>query len=502
MRQDNDLPTVPHLTAEERAALGKRARAQTPRSSHGEWTVAADRPDPIDLLSEQASERVPELVPIRHGRMLVSPFSYFRGAALPMVADLAGTPTSGLQAQLCGDAHLSNFGIFGSPERHLVFDVNDFDETAPGPWEWDVKRLAASLEVAGRENGLEEKQRRRIVRQAVRSYRESMREFADMSMLEVWYAHLDMDDLLPRFNSLLDPKRTPSVWRAIAKARAHDSHQAFEKLCHILDGEPRIVHDPPLIVAVETLQGRAGGAGNEEPGGDAPHGNGANRESGTGDAIDGDSGREATARAIEEIVRAYTLTLEPDRRRLLEQYRFVHLARKVVGVGSVGTQAWILLLLDGRGTPLLLQIKEASESVLETYTAKSQYDNHGQRVVAGQRLVQAVSDIFLGWERAGWSGVERDYYIRQLRDWKGSADVEGMTPEGMELWGRMCGWTLARGHARSGDRIAIASYLGKSDVFDRAIADFAVAYADQNEHDYRALREAVAAGRLTAETGL
>ncbi len=482
--------------------MGKRARTSAPRSSHGEWTPAADRSDPVDLLSEQASERVPELVPIRHGRMLVSPFSYFRGAALPMVADLAGTPASGLPAQLCGDAHLSNFGIFGSPERHLVFDVNDFDETAPGPWEWDVKRLAASLEVAGRENGLDEKQRRRIVRQAVRSYRESMREFAGMSMLEVWYAHLDMDDLLPRFNSLLDPKRTPSVWRAIAKARAHDSHQAFEKLCHILDGEPRIVHDPPLIVAVEALQGGVDGAGDEDPGDSAPHGNGANGERGREDTTDGDGGREATARAIEEIVHAYALTLEPDRRRLLEQYRFVHLARKVVGVGSVGTQAWILLLLDGRGTPLLLQIKEAGQSVLKTYTAKSQYDNHGQRVVAGQRLVQAVSDIFLGWERAGWSGVERDYYIRQLRDWKGSADVEGMTPEGMELWGRMCGWTLARGHARSGDRIAIASYLGKSDVFDRAIADFAVAYAEQNERDYRALRDAVAAGRLTAETGL
>jgi uncharacterized protein (DUF2252 family) len=464
-------------------ALGKRARAMTPRSSHSTWTPATERRNPVELLSEQANSRVAELVPIRHGRMLVSPFSYFRGAALPMACDLATTPSSGLDAQLCGDAHLSNFGIFGSPERHLVFDVNDFDETAPGPWEWDVKRLATSLEVAGRENGLTNKQRRRIVLQTVHSYRESMREFAGMAMLDVWYAHLDMDELLPRFRSLLDPKRTPSVWRAITKARAHDSHQAFEKLCEVLDGEPRIVNDPPLIMAVEAFQPGV------RVGGDV------------GATSDGDT-HNAVGEAIGEIVRGYTRTLEPDRQRLLEQYRFVHLARKVVGVGSVGTEAWILLLLDGRGTPLLLQIKQAEASVLEPYTSGSQYANHGERVVTGQRLVQAVSDIFLGWERSSWCGAERDYYIRQLRDWKGSADIEGMTPEGMELWGRMCGWTLARGHARSGDRIAIASYLGKSDVFDSAIADFAGAYANQNERDYSELQRAVGSGRLAAEIGL
>ncbi len=490
-------PHAPHLTLQERAALGKRARAETPRSSHGAWAPASDRRAPVELLSEQARTRVAELVPIRHGRMLVSPFSYFRGAALPMTCDLAGTPTSGLEVQLCGDAHLSNFGIFGSPERHLVFDVNDFDETAPGPWEWDVKRLAASLEVAGREHELSDRQRQRIVRQAVRSYRESMREFAGMAMLEVWYAHLDMDDLLPRFRSLLDPKQTPSVWRAITKARAHDSHQAFEKLCEILDGEPRIVDDPPLIVAVEAF-----GPGARVGGGDEHIGDARTRVGDSGEAIGADSERDMVAEAIEEIVRGYALTLEPDRRRLLEQYRFVHLARKVVGVGSVGTEAWILLLLDGRGTPLLLQVKQAEASVLEPFTARSQFANHGERVVAGQRLVQAVSDIFLGWERSAWNGAERDYYIRQLRDWKGSADVEGMTPAGMELWGRMCGWTLARGHARSGDRIAIASYLGKSDVFDRAITDFAGVYADQNERDYRTLQEAVGNGSLAAELGL
>ncbi len=458
------------LSVDARVARGKDARAEVPRSSHAVWERSTDRCDPIALLQEQAKARVPELVPIRHGRMLVSPFTYYRGAALPMAADLAATRDSGLQVQLCGDAHLSNFGIFGSPERHLFFDVNDFDETARGPWEWDVKRLAASLEVAGRENAFTKKQRRGIVRRAVRSYRETMTEFASTPTLGVWYAHLDMDELLPRFRSLLNPKKTPSVWRAVAKARAHDSHQAFEKLCHFLDGEPRIISDPPLIMPVEHLL----------------------------EGIDPDVVRDG----MHKIVRSYRRTLESDRGHLLEQYRLVHLARKVVGVGSVGTEAWILLLLDDHGAPLLLQVKEADRSVLERSTSESQFSNNGERVVAGQRLMQAASDIFLGWECFDWDGDERDYYIRQLRDWKGSADIAGMTPAGMQLWGRMCGWTLARGHARSGDRIAIASYLGKADAFDRAIADFSVAYADQNELDYQALREAVASGRLAAETGI
>jgi uncharacterized protein (DUF2252 family) len=461
---------VEHLSAKERALRGKRARADVPRSNHAVWDPSANRSDPIDLLEEQARTRIPELVPIRHGRMLVSPFTYYRGAALPMAADLASTPNSGLTVQLCGDAHLSNFGIFGSPERHLFFDVNDFDETAPGPWEWDVKRLAASLEVAGRENGFSRKERRNIVRRAARSYRETMRELADMSMLEVWYAHLDMDELLPRFQSLIDPDKTPGVWHAIAKARAHDSLQAFEKLCRAMDGEPRIVHNPPLIVPVEEFVA----------------------------GVDSD----VLLETLHKIIRSYKHTLGPNQRHLLEEYRFVHLARKVVGVGSVGTDAWIMLLLDAHGSPLLLQIKEAEASVLEQFTSKSEFSNHGQRVVAGQRLMQAASDIFLGWERFTWEGRERDYYIRQLRDWKGTADIEGMTPAGMRLWGRMCAWNLARGHARSGDGIAIASYLGRSDVFDQAIADFSIAYADQNEGDYLAMQEAVRNGRLDAETGI
>ena len=401
--------------------------------------------------------------------MGVSAFSYFRGAALPMAADLATTPTSGLTVQLCGDAHLSNFGIFGTPERHLVFSLNDFDESHPGPWEWDVKRLAASIEIAGREHGFGDDERGRLVRRAVRSYRETMRELARMTILEVWYAHLDMEDLLPRFRALLDPKRTPAVWRAATKARAHDSLQAFEKLCHAPGGEARIVHDPPLIVPIEDLPQH----------------------------IDA----EAVSSTLHRILRSYRRTLQPDRRHLLDKYRVAHLARKVVGVGSVGTAAWIVLLLDERGTPLFLQIKEANASVLEQFTAKSRFSQHGARVVAGQRLMQAASDIFLGWQRFDWEGGQRDCYIRQLRDWKGSADVAGMTPAGMELWGRMCGWTLARAHARSGDRAAIAAYLGKSSTFEHAIADFAGAYADQNERDYEAFRAAVGAGRLEAATG-
>jgi hypothetical protein len=458
------------LTVEQRVSRGRAARERTPRSSHALWEPPAGRSDPVDQLEAQAETRLGELVPIRHGRMLVSPFTYFRGAALPMASDLASMGDSGLMVQACGDAHLSNFGIFGSPERHLFFDVNDFDETATGPWEWDVKRLTASLEVAGRDNGFTKKQRTAIVRRAARSYRETMRHFARTPMLGVWYAHLDMDEMLPRFRSLLNPKKTPSVWRAIDKARAHDSHQAFEKLCAFEQGEARIISDPPLIMPVEECVHVV------DPG--------------------------VMEQGMATIMRSYRRTLAPNRRHLLDHYRFVHLARKVVGVGSVGTDAWILLLLDDHGAPLLLQVKQAETSVLEQFTRRSRFSNHGQRVVAGQRLMQAASDIFLGWERFDWGEHSRDYYIRQLRDWKGSADIRGMTPAGMELWALMCGWTLARGHARSGDRIAIGSYLGKSDVFDRAIADFSVAYADQNERDYSSLADAVSSGRLAAQTGI
>jgi uncharacterized protein (DUF2252 family) len=457
-------------TRSEREARGKAARDVVPRSAHAVCDAPTERRDPIELLEEQARTRIPELVPIRYGRMVVSPFTYFRGAALPMAADLACTPTSNLPVQLCGDAHLSNFGMFGSPERHLFFDVNDFDETAPGPWEWDVKRLSASLEVAGRDNSFSERQRKDIVRSAVRSYRETMAELSSMSMLDVWYAHLDCDQLLPRFSASLDPKKTPSVWRAVSKARAHDSYQAFDKLTHDAGGEPRILSDPPLIVPVEEF--------------------GADISSAEG------------SKWLNGAIRSYSRTLQPDRRHLLEQYRFVHLARKVVGVGSVGSDAWIVLFLDhAHHTPLFLQIKQAEASVLERFTSKGGFSNHGQRVVCGQRMIQSATDIFLGWLRDDRDGIDRHYYIRQLRDWKGSADIAGMTVAGMDLWGRMCGWTLARAHARTGDRIAIASYLGTSDSFDRAISRYAKAYADQNERDYKAFRSAVRAGRLVAESG-
>jgi uncharacterized protein (DUF2252 family) len=458
-------------SSDERVKQGKSARRATPRSSHARHERPVDSRHPIELLEEQATTRVPELVPIRYGRMLVSPFAYFRGAALPMTADLAAAPTSGLKVQICGDAHLSNFGIFGSPERHLVFDVNDFDETAPGPWEWDVKRLATSLEVAGRDDDFSSEEREGIVRGAVRSYRTSMREFARMSMLDVWYAHLDVEKLLPRFQGLLDPKKTPSVWRAITKARAHDSHQAFDKLARTVGDEPRIVSDPPLIVPIEEF----------------------------GVDIHSPAGGEW----LQSIIGSYSRSLQPDLRHLLDQHRIVHLARKVVGVGSVGTDAWIVLLLDHtHREPLFLQVKQAEASVVERFTSKCLQANYGQRVVYGQRMMQAAGDIFLGWERDTRDGQVRDYYIRQLRDWKGSADISGMTPAGMSLWGRMCGWTLARAHARTGDRVAIASYLGGSDVFERALVLYARSYADQNEQDYAALQEAVRAGQVIAEPAL
>jgi uncharacterized protein (DUF2252 family) len=406
--------------------------------------------------------------------MLVSPFTFYRGAALIMAADLASTPTSGLHVQLCGDAHLSNFGVFGSPERRLLFDVNDFDETLPGPWEWDVKRLTASLAIAGRNNGYTGAQRRDIVLAGAREYRTAMAQFASMPNLEVWYAHLEMETLLQQLQSQFDPKRVKAVQKNVAKARTKDSVQAFTKLTSETNGEPRIVSDPPLIVPMEEL---------------LPEGIELSK----------------TTDLLVRLLRTYRRTLETDRRHLLEQFRFAHIARKVVGVGSVGTRAWVILLL-GRdsGDPLLLQAKEAQESVLERFVGKSAYTNHGQRVVAGQRLMQATSDIFLGWERveSPLDGTTRDFYLRQLKDMKGSAEVETMLPDGLAAYARMCAWTLARAHARSGDRIAIAAYLGKSASFDRAIADFAEVYADQNERDYERLQNAVKTGGIEVRTGL
>jgi uncharacterized protein (DUF2252 family) len=460
-------------TSEDRAIAGKAARAASPRREHADWEPAPDRPDPVALLECQAVTRVPQLVPIRYGRMLVSPFAFFRGAALPMAADLAPTPTSGITVQLCGDAHLSNFGVFGSPERRLVFDINDFDETHPGPWEWDVKRLAASFAVAGRERGFAAHKRAEIVGEVVREYRTAMRAFASMRNLEVWYAHVDADQLLDALSGELSHRETAGTKAALAKARTRDSMRAYEKLTHLVDGEPRIVSDPPLIVPVEELRGDIAGE---------------------------DLGRWWT-----KVFRDYRRTLAPERRLLLDQFDLVHFAHKVVGVGSVGMMAWIALLLgrDG-GDPLFLQIKEAQPSVLEEFLGASAFDNCGQRVIVGQRLMQTASDTFLGWKRIARfaGGGRRDFYVRQLHDWKGSADVDRMRPGDMSAYGRLCGWTLARAHARSGDRIAIAAYLGSGTTFDDAIVTFSERYADQNERDYQALVDAVQSGRIEAQTGL
>jgi uncharacterized protein (DUF2252 family) len=441
----------------------------TPLESHAEFRPDGSR-DPVGLLLEQSKSRVPELVPVRHGRMLVSAFTFYRGAALPMAADLATTPTSRLQVQLCGDAHLSNFGAFASPERELVFDVNDFDETLPGPFEWDVKRLAASLAVAGRDNGFRRKARRKIVLTAAESYRTAMRGFAEQTFLEVWYAHLDIEQAIREFRSQLKAKRFTKVEKMLAKAHTRDSTRALSKLTTVVDGHRRIISDPPMVVPVEEVFA------------------------------------EVQASALYEEIRTvlgkYRRSLQSDRRHLLEQFTLVQAARKVVGVGSVGTRAWILLMDSGDGVePLFLQAKEAQPSVLADYCGRSQYTNQGERVVAGQHLMQAESDIFLGWTRVpGPDGVDRDYYVRQLKDWKFSLPIERAVPSGMVVYARVCGWTLARAHARSGDRVALAAYLGDSDTFDQAIADFAETYADQNERDYAALQAAAKDGRAEATT--
>ncbi len=463
-----------HLTPAERAVRGKAARAEVPLESHAVFDPPADRPDPVALLEEQAKSRVPELVPVRYGRMMASPFSYYRGAALPMAADLAATPVSGLAVQACGDAHLSNFGIFGSAERRLVFDVNDFDETLPGPWEWDVKRLAASLEVAARDNGFSGKKRREIVAATVASYREAMRGFAGMTNLDVWYASADMDQARAQFESQMKARQRKLIGKGLAKARTRDSMQEVAKLTRIVDGQPRIISDPPLLVPIDEL-------------------------------LPEQADRKGFQAQLVDLIAKYRRTLETDRRYLLEQFEFADMARKVVGVGSVGTRCWIVLMLGRDASDaLFLQVKEAEASVLSRFLGASQYHNQGQRVVAGQRLMQASSDIFLGWQRteAGLDGRSRDFYVRQLRDWKFSLDIETMVPRGMRMYGQLCAWTLARAHARSGDRIAIAAYLGGSDTFDQAITAFAAAYADQNAKDHDALVAAVASGRITAEPDL
>jgi hypothetical protein len=456
-----------HVTAADR---GKAARSVAPRSGHATWRPAADRLDPVAILRQQATTRTPQLVPIRHGRMLRSPFAFFRGAAAIMAADLAATPRTGLNVQLCGDAHLANFGVYAAPDRDLVFDLNDFDETLPGPWEWDVKRLAASFAIAGRDRGLEPAERRDAVVAAMRSYREGMREFAAMRTLDVWYARLDVAQQFARWAEGGGAEARRRADRALEKARRKDSLRAVAKLTREDNGRPRIVSDPPLIVPL-------------------------------GELLPDEQAARVEAE-LTGLLRGYARTLQPDRRHLLNAYRPVEMAHKVVGVGSVGTRAWIVLLLgrDARD-PLVLQVKEAQRSVLEPYTRRSRQANQGRRVVDGQRLMQAASDVFLGWLRVpqGLDGNVRDFYVRQLWDAKVSVPIEELGAQQLARYGEVCGWTLARAHARTGDREAIAAYLGGRDRFDKALAAFAERYADQNERDHAALAAAVEAGELDAD---
>ena len=462
---------VVHLSEGERVARGKAVRGEVPRSVHAGWEPSAGRPSPVELLEEQARSRVPELVPIRYGRMLVSPFTFYRGAAFLMASDLSGLPRTGLNVQLCGDAHLSNFGGFAAPDRRVVFSINDFDETHPGPFEWDVKRLVASFAVAGRDRGFDDKEREQVNLAVGRAYREAMARYAGMGNLELWYTRVDVEELFGELRRAVSAKERKRAEQNLAKARSKDSLKAFAKLTEIVDGEPRIAADPPVVVPAEEIVGERLGEFEE---------------------------------FLRSAIRSYRRTLAGDRRRLLERYRYVHAARKVVGVGSVGTRAYIMLLLGSdTGDPLFLQFKEAEASVLEPFLGKSEFSNHGQRVVEGQRLTQAASDIMLGWIRIdGIDDVKRDFYVRQLWDAKGSALVDVMGPRLLRIYAGICGAELARAHARSGDAIAITSYLGTNDTFDRAIALFAESYANQNERDYKTLTNAVNDGHITAETGV
>jgi uncharacterized protein (DUF2252 family) len=462
---------APRPTPKQRRAYGRAQRATAPLEAHGAFRRPADARDAVTLLEEQSADRLPELVPIRYGRMLATEFTFYRGAARLMAADLAGTVRSGLDVQMCGDAHVSNFGFYGSPERRLVFDANDFDETLPGPFEFDVKRLVASLVVAGRENGLSRKRRRAVAVAAGARYREAMAEFAAARDMDVWYSHIDADELQQRVAAELDGQRRKRLDRALALSRTRDTLQAFGKLTEVVDGRLRLRAEPPLIVPLRDL-------------------------------LPGTEGRDLTD-AFRELVAEYSDTLQLDRRTLLERYTFVDMARKVVGVGSVGTRCWIVLLTGRDETdPLLLQVKEAPPSVHAEFLGQSHYPNQGQRVVAGQRLMQQASDIFLGWQRtAGIDGVERDFYLRQLRDWKGSLTIEQLRPGGLQIYGEVCAWCLARAHARSGDRIAIAGYLGSSPAFEEAVADFAEVYADVNAGDHGLLAAAAAAGRVSVAAG-
>jgi uncharacterized protein (DUF2252 family) len=476
------VKTITHSGVDERRAKGKDARGRAPLSSHSGWLPASDRSDPVALLKAQNLTREPDLVPVRHGRMMASPFTFYRGAAKIMATDLRDTPTAGLNVQLCGDAHLSNFGGFASPERTLLFDLNDFDETLPGPFEYDVKRMAASFTIAARNNGFGAADTTATTLAAVKAYREALVEFAQMGNMEIWYARLTEQEIVDAIATLTKGEKSKQAvaqakkgaqraQKTVAKAHSRDSLQALSKLAEVVDGRYRIVSQPPVVIPARDLEAMYGYSGDE------------------------------IQEMIHQQFRAYRATLQEDRRHLLERFEFVDIARKVVGVGSVGTRAFIVLL-QGRDEqdPLFLQIKEATASVLEDHLPKSKFNEPGERVVQGQRLMQAASDIYLGWTK----GVEanRHLYWRQLRDMKGSVLVETMTPVMLGFYAGICGWTLARAHARSGDAVALAAYLGKSDKFDQSITDFSKRYADQNERDYQAFTGAIRSGRLEAVEGV
>ena len=455
-------------TPEERAAHGRKARELVPRSKHGDWAPPADRTDPLEILALQATTRVPDLVPIRYGRMAASPFAFYRGAAAVMAADLAHVEHSHLDVQLCGDAHLVNFGGFASPERDMIFDVNDFDETLPGPFEWDLKRLAASVEVAARSRGFDDAERSRLVALSSKGYREAIRTFAGMRNLDLWYVRLDADTMRTRWGDAAGPKVLANFTNRVEKAKSKDHLKAVAKLTEEVDGKLQFRADPPLLIPADEL-------------------------------FDPDRAAET----VESLLRGlteYRTTLQGDRQHLLARYEFVDLARKVVGVGSVGTRCWVALFIGrDKGDPLVLQVKQAEKSVAEPFLQPSEYDNMGQRVVQGQRLVQSASDIFLGWDRVtGEDGVERDFYFRQMWDWKLSPEIDTMLPDGLAVYVQMCGYVLALGHSRSGDAIALDAYLGSGPKFDEAMVSFASAYADQNEKDHAALKRAIALNKVQA----
>ena len=459
------------LNKQEGTERGLALRETCPLNVHAGWEAPLNRPDPVELIRCQETTRVQDLLPIRHERMSVSAFTFYRGAALIMAQDLSTTPITGIRVQACGDAHISNFGMFSSPERRTVFDINDFDETLPGPFEWDIKRLAASVEICGQDNGFSKKERKDAVLSCVRSYRESMMQFAEMGNLDVWYAHADVEKYLSQVINELDKKTAKAANKTLTKTKNKNSAKAITKLTEIVDGRLRIISQPPLIMPLRDLAAESGSKHVDE---------------------------KTIKRLMDVILREYRSTLSSDKRRLMQEYTPCDIARKVVGVGSVGTRAWIVVLrgADDNDT-LVLQIKEAQESVLESFVGKSRHLNHGHRVVSGQRAMQTASDILLGWCRVPDENKKlKDYYVRQLWDGKGSIDLSLLNPEQLTKLAKICGWTLAHAHARTGDRFAMAAYMGETDEFDKAIAKFARAYAKQNEADYQRFMQALEAGEL------